>query len=196
MTTQYFVRFFFIHLKPRVESFWGVLSCCLTPSILFNFRYKKIKTYMANLFTYFSWRGPTAVVHRNESVLKSIFKRGYEEIRDIKLLGILKKDRTWLKYELHCNVKTPAPLFFQNNLTFVIQMLINVFPRIVFDRTFFFCTQVVKYILFLFNYICIDLFIKIINFINDDCKLNLCYINYDTYMSWSVPMVFDEFNDW
>jgi hypothetical protein len=25
MTTQYFVRFFFIHLKPRVESFWGVL---------------------------------------------------------------------------------------------------------------------------------------------------------------------------
>jgi hypothetical protein len=29
-------------------------------------------------------------------VLKSIFKRGYEEIRDRKLLGILKKDRTWL----------------------------------------------------------------------------------------------------
>jgi hypothetical protein len=27
-------------------------SCCLTPSILFNFRYKKIKTYMATLFTY------------------------------------------------------------------------------------------------------------------------------------------------
>jgi hypothetical protein len=27
--------------------------------------------------------------------------------------------------------------FFQNNLTFVIQMLINVFPRIVFVRTFF-----------------------------------------------------------
>jgi hypothetical protein len=26
MTTQYFVRFFFIHLKPRVESFWGILS--------------------------------------------------------------------------------------------------------------------------------------------------------------------------
>ena len=25
----------------------------------------------------------------------------------------------------------------------------------------------------MFNYICIDLFIKIINFINDDCKLNL-----------------------
>ena len=103
MTTQYFARFFFIHLKPRVESFWGILSCCLTPFILFNFRYKKIKTYMANLFTYFSWRGPTAVVHRNESVLKSIFKMGYEEIRDRKLLGILKKDRTWLKYELHCN---------------------------------------------------------------------------------------------
>ena len=72
MTTQCFVRYFFIHLKPRVESFWVVL-----------------------------------VVHRNESVLKNIFKRGYEEIRNIKLPEILKKDRTWLKYELHCNVKTP-----------------------------------------------------------------------------------------
>ena len=141
MTTQYFVRFFFIHLKPRVESFWGVLSCCLTPSILFNFQYKKIKTYMANLFTYFSWRGLTAVVHRNESVLKNIFKRGYEEIRDRKLLGILKKHRTWLKHELHCIVKRVATLFFQNNLTFVIQMLINVFPWIVFDRTFVFALK-------------------------------------------------------
>ena len=54
---------------------------------------------MAN-FIYIFLRGPTAVVHRNESVLKSIFKRGYEEIRDRKLLEILKKDRTWLKYEL------------------------------------------------------------------------------------------------
>ena len=73
---------------------------------------------MANLFTYFD--GPYRdFVHRNESVLKNIFKRGYEKIRDRKLLEILKKNRTWLKYELHCNVKT----FFQNNLTFVIQML-------------------------------------------------------------------------
>ena len=134
---------FFIHLKPRVESFWGILSCCLTPSILFNFRYKKIKTYMAIYLHILT--GHTAVVHRNESVPKSIFKRGYEEIRDRKFLGILKKDRTWLKYELHCNVKTPAPLFFQNNLTSVIQMLglINVFPRIVFVRTFFFALKVV-----------------------------------------------------
>jgi hypothetical protein len=38
-----FCAIFFIHLKPRVESFWGVLSWCLTPSILFNFRYKKNK---------------------------------------------------------------------------------------------------------------------------------------------------------
>jgi hypothetical protein len=38
-----FCAIFFIHLKPRVESFWGVLSWCLAPSILFNFRYKKIK---------------------------------------------------------------------------------------------------------------------------------------------------------
>jgi hypothetical protein len=45
---------------------------------------------------------------------------------DRKLLEILKKDRTWLKYELQCNVKTPAPLFPQNNLTFVIQMLIKI----------------------------------------------------------------------
>jgi hypothetical protein len=58
-------------------------------------------------------------------------------MRDRKLLEIWKKVRTWLKYELHCNVKMPAPLFFQNNITFVIQMLINVFPRIVFVRTFF-----------------------------------------------------------
>ena len=95
---------------------------------------------MANLFTYFDGAlhiKCTAVVHRNESVLKNIFERGYKEIRDRKLLEILKKDRTWLKYELYCNVKTPAPLFYQNNLTFVIQMLINVFPRIVFVRTFF-----------------------------------------------------------
>ena len=33
--------------------------------------------------------------------------------------------------------------------------------------------KVTIYILLLFNYICIDLFIKIINIINDDCKLNL-----------------------
>jgi hypothetical protein len=140
-----------------VESFWGVLSCCLTPSILFNFRYRK----NTNLFT----GGPTAVVHRNESVLKNIFKRGYEEIMDRKLLEILKKDRIWLKYELHCNVKMPAPLFIQNNLTFVLQMWINVFPRIVFVGTFFFALKSWKeqYILFLFNYICIDLFINIIN---------------------------------
>ena len=88
---------------------------------------------MANLFTYFDGALPRLFTEK----LKNIFKRGYEEIRDRKLLEILKKDRTWLKYELHCNVKTPAPLFFQNNLTFVIQMLINVFPRIVFLRTFF-----------------------------------------------------------
>jgi hypothetical protein len=46
-----------------------------------------------------------------QSSIKNIFKKGYEEIRDRKLLEILKKDRTWLKYELHCNVKTPVPLF-------------------------------------------------------------------------------------
>jgi hypothetical protein len=34
MTTQYFVRFFFIHLKPRVETFWGVLIYILLLSRL------------------------------------------------------------------------------------------------------------------------------------------------------------------
>ena len=88
-----------------------------------------------------------------------LVKRGYDEIRDRKLLEILKKDRTWLKYELHCNVKTSAPLFFQNNLTFVIQMLINVFLRIVFVRTFFLHISRESNNIFL---------LKI-----DDCKLNL-----------------------
>jgi hypothetical protein len=88
-----------------------------------------------------------------------LVKRGYEEIRDRKLLEILKKDRTWLKYELHCNVKTSVPLFFQNNLTFVIQMLINVFLRIVFVRTFFLHISRESNNIFL---------LKI-----DDCKLNL-----------------------
>jgi hypothetical protein len=62
---------------------------------------------------------------RNESVLKNIFKRGYKEIRDRKLLEILKRDRTWLKYELHCNVKTLAPLFSQNNLTMIRPWVLN-----------------------------------------------------------------------
>ena len=88
---------------------------------------------MVNLFTYFD-----GVVHRNESVLKNIFKRGYKEIRDRKLLEILKKDRKWLKYELHCNVKTPAPLVFQNNLTFVIEMLMSSRESFLFEH--FFCT--------------------------------------------------------
>ena len=92
---------------------------------------------MANLFTYFDVALPRLFT---ESVLKNIFKRGYEEIRDRTLLEILKKDRTWLKYELHCNVKTPAPLVFQNNLTFVIQMS----SRESFLFEHFFCIYVVK----------------------------------------------------
>jgi uncharacterized protein YutE (UPF0331/DUF86 family) len=51
---------------------------------------------MANLFTYFD--GALPHLFTEMSVLKNIFKRGYEEIRDRKLLEILKKDRTWLKY--------------------------------------------------------------------------------------------------
>jgi uncharacterized protein YutE (UPF0331/DUF86 family) len=51
---------------------------------------------MANLFTYFD--GALPQLFTEMSVLKNIFKRGYEEIRDRKLLEILKKDRTWLKY--------------------------------------------------------------------------------------------------
>jgi hypothetical protein len=57
------------------------------------------------------------------------FRHWYEEIRDKKLLEIMA--------QILINVKTAVPLFFQNNLTFVIQMLINVFPRIVFVRIFF-----------------------------------------------------------
>jgi hypothetical protein len=49
--------------------------------------------------------------------------------------------------QIRIHVKTPAPLFFQNNLTFVIQLLINVFPRIVFVRIFFFALKArLKYI--------------------------------------------------
>jgi hypothetical protein len=51
------------------------------------------------------------VVHRNESVLKNIFKRGYEVIRDRKLLEILKKDRTWLKYTAKSESRVSAPFF-------------------------------------------------------------------------------------
>jgi hypothetical protein len=51
---------------------------------------------------------------------------------------VLNKDRTWLKYELHCNIKTQAPLFFKNNLTFVIQMLINVFVNKISHVGFYF----------------------------------------------------------
>jgi hypothetical protein len=43
--------------------------------------------------------GPYPVVDRNEIVWKNILKKGYEEIKDRKLLEIWKKDRTWLKYE-------------------------------------------------------------------------------------------------
>ena len=47
---------------------------------------------MANLFTYFD--GALRRLFTEMSVLKFFFKRGYEEIRDRKLLEILKKDRT------------------------------------------------------------------------------------------------------
>ena len=54
---------------------------------------------MANLFTYFDGALP-----RLFTEMKVCWK-GYEEIRDRKLLEISKMDRTWLKYELHCNGK-------------------------------------------------------------------------------------------
>jgi hypothetical protein len=54
---------------------------------------------MANLFAYFDGALPRSFTEM-KVCLKNIFKRGYEEIRDRKLLEILKKDRTWLKYEL------------------------------------------------------------------------------------------------
>jgi hypothetical protein len=42
MTTQYFVQFFY-PFKTQGRTILGVLSCCLTSSILFNFRYRKNK---------------------------------------------------------------------------------------------------------------------------------------------------------
>ena len=65
-----------------------------------------------------------------------------------------------------------GPTFFQNKsskhphiyLIFMIQMFMNVFSRFVFVRE---SNNI--YILFLLNYIFINLFIKIINLINDDC---------------------------
>ena len=51
MTTQYFVRFFFDPFITQGRIILG--HTVLLLNLLFNFRYKKIKTYMANLFTYF-----------------------------------------------------------------------------------------------------------------------------------------------
>ena len=48
---------------------------------------------MANLFTYFDGALPQLFTEM-KVCWKNIFKRGYEEIRDRKLLEILKKDRT------------------------------------------------------------------------------------------------------
>jgi hypothetical protein len=82
-------------------------------------------------------RGPTVVVHRNESVLKNIFKRGYVEIRDRKLLEILKKDRTWLKYELHCNVKTHI-FIIHNDHTYITGDYTKLYLNIICNRSFFY----------------------------------------------------------
>jgi hypothetical protein len=48
-------------------------------------------------------------------------------------------DFKWIKQI--AQTKRRPHFFFQNNLTFVIQILINVFPRIVFFRTFFLHTS-------------------------------------------------------
>jgi hypothetical protein len=45
-------------------------------------------------------RGISHQLGRDESVLKNIFKSGYEEIRDRKLLEILKKERTLLQIRI------------------------------------------------------------------------------------------------
>ena len=50
---RFYTDFSVFRQIKRQDTVVNWLSCCLTPSILFNFRYKKIKTYMANLFTYF-----------------------------------------------------------------------------------------------------------------------------------------------
>jgi hypothetical protein len=77
-------------------------------------------------------------VHRNESVLKNIFKRGYEEIRDRKLLEILKKDRTWLKYELHCKILCSHTFIIHNDHTYIIGDYTKLCLNIICNRSFFY----------------------------------------------------------
>ena len=61
---------------------------------------------MANLFTYFDGALPRLFTEM-KVCRKFFFERGYEEIRDRKLLEILKKDRTWLKYVVMSKRRPP-----------------------------------------------------------------------------------------
>jgi hypothetical protein len=74
----------------------------------------------------------------NKTVRPKMIRPWDEVIRDRKFLGILKKDRTWLKYELHCNVKTLAPLFFQNNLNFCDSNVNKCLPALLLALSFSF----------------------------------------------------------
>jgi hypothetical protein len=94
-----------LHLKPRSESFWGVLSCCLTLSILFNFRSKKIKTY--GYFIYVSFV-PVRVLHKDEKILgrKHIYlPHAQTAIYDSKVNLLLKQGinipSTWSEQSWH-----------------------------------------------------------------------------------------------
>jgi hypothetical protein len=80
----------------------------------------------------------SAVVYRNESVLKNIFKKGYEEIRDRKLLEILKKDRTWLKYELHWHKILCSHIFIiHNDHTYITEDYTKLCLNIICNRSCF-----------------------------------------------------------
>jgi hypothetical protein len=140
---------FFIHLPCNTQ---GRVILGRTVLYCLTFGIKKIKTY--GQFILIFWRGPSRWVTEMKVSGGTLTKREYEEIRDSKLLEILKRDRTLDMVQVRIHVKT-SPLFSKINhnqntpiygtciyyLIFVIQMFINVFLRFVFVRIFFFfCT--------------------------------------------------------
>ena len=67
---------------------------------------------MANLFTYFDGALPQLFTEM-KVCWKPFLKEGTRMIRDRKLLEILKKDRTWLKYKLYSLPMVPRVLWYR-----------------------------------------------------------------------------------
>ena len=85
MITQYLYIFFFYPFKPSVESFWGVLSCCLSLSspnpyttycLTSGIKNKNLRLIYFNILT-----RPYPVGHRNESEWKNIRKTKQKRVR-------------------------------------------------------------------------------------------------------------------